>query len=74
MTKASTLTEIIQVLGKNPSFNQKNPVWYLFRNLGVSVAFYGKKISNSKLDNSLKLDIINWQKCEKKTFNSSVSC
>ena len=49
MTKASTLTEIIQVFEK-PTF-QKTPILYVLRNLAVSVAFYElKRKSNSEPD------------------------
>ena len=60
MTKASILTEIIQLLEKNPTCFSKTKFCSL-RNLAVSVAFYGKKFQTQS-DTSVKSDIINWQK------------
>ena len=47
MTKASTLTEIIQVLEK-PTFFQKIQILNVLRSFAVCVAFYGLNKSNSE--------------------------
>ena len=68
MTKAFTLTVFIQVLRKKPSFFQK-PKFCTFREIVIlqSLSTNGK-LSNSKPNTSVKLDIINWQNV-KKMFN-----
>ena len=49
MTKASTLTEIIQALEKPTFFFQKIQILNILRNLAVCVALYGPKKSNRTL-------------------------
>ena len=68
LNKASTLTEIIQVLRRNPSFFSKTQIWYRSRNLTISVHSTDEKHSNSAPDTSVKTDIINWRKCENVQF------
>ena len=67
MTKAFTLTVIIQVLRKKPSFFQK-PKFFTFREIVIfqSLSTNGK-LSNSKPKTSVKLDIINWKNVKKRS-------
>ena len=65
MTKAFTLTVIIQVLIKKPIFFQK-PKFFKVREIlkFQSHSIDGKR-SNSKPNTSVKVDIINWQNVKK---------
>ena len=65
MTKAFTLTAIIQVEKKTSYFQKPN--FRAFQEISKYQSHSTKgKISNSKPDTSVKLDYINWQNVKKR--------